>query len=354
MIANLCFIVETLTNEHVFFSRIGDRCLRKLYLTFDTEDFISENSVWVLQRILESLRKYNLEALFFITGHMAEKLENFPAVIDLLSEHQIGYHSSSHTVHPTIFEFTDVEDYEQAHKNSLQRETSHINPLTGEMEGKGGILALKRLFHGKQIIAFRAPGHCWTPPHTEAMRTLGITSDFSANVSSTPVNFKGIGFYPYPIMGQWEGRLSQYRVLSISLARKKLSILTVHSSLLANKNDWDSIYWRRNPKQLIPPPSRSPEEIKKLLHNFNSLLGRIVKLEKMHLIETSARTVFEESKKDLLVTRSDVEKCYKTSMNWAFKQNYRPKFLLDHFFRFFQIDIQTLQPHADIKGILSQ
>ena len=306
-------------------------------MTFDTEDFISENSMWVLHRILEDLRKYDLEALFFITGHMTEKLENFPAVVDLLSEHQIGYHSSSHTVHPTIFEFTDVEDYEQAYKTSLQRETSHINPLTGEIEGKGGILALKRLFHGKHVKAFRAPGHCWTPPHTEAMRTLGITFDFSANISSKPANFKGIDFYPHPIMAQWEGRLSQYRVLSISLARKKLSILTVHPSLLVNKNDWDSIYWGRNPKQLIPPTFRSPEEIKKLLHNFNSLLGQIVKLQKAHLIET--RPIFEESKKDLVVTRSHVEKCYRQSMMWALKQNYRPKYLLSHFLKFFEVSV---------------
>ena len=306
-------------------------------MTFDTEDFVSTNSTIILKRILEALETYDFEAVFFLTGHIAEKLENFPTVVDMLAEHQIGYHSSGHTVHPTIFEFTDVEDYEQAYKNSIQRETSHINPLTGEMEGKGGILTLKRLFHRKQIRAFRAPGHCWTPPHVEAMRTLGITFDFSSNVSSNPVNFKGINFYPHPIMGQWEGRLSNYRVLAISLARKRLSIVTLHPSLLVNKNDWDSIFWGMNPKFLTQPHSRSPQETKMLLRNFNLLLRQVVELRKMRLIET--KPLFAESKRHLVVTRSDVEKYYQQSMMWALKQNYRPKYLLNHFLKFFEISI---------------
>ncbi len=74
---------------------------------------------------------------------MAEKLSDFPDTVELLSEHQIGYHSSSHSIHPTLFEFTDVESYEEAYQTSLIRETAHINPLTGEIEGSGGIQALQ-------------------------------------------------------------------------------------------------------------------------------------------------------------------------------------------------------------------
>jgi hypothetical protein len=310
--------------------------MRNFFLTFDTEDFISENSVPVLHWILEKLKKHDLEALFFITGHMAEKLQNFPAVIDLLNEHQIGYHSSSHSVHPAIFEFTDVEDYEQAYRISLKRETAHINPLTGEIEGKGGILALRELFPKKQIISFRAPGHCWTPPHLEALRTLGVTLDCSTNLSFMPVNFKGITFYPYPIIQHWQGKSSEYRHLLISLLRKKLSILTVHPSLLANKDAWDLIYFVSNPKTLSPPHPRGSDEIKQLLHNFDLLLSRIARLQKIRIVETTLN--LEKSNRNLTVDKSDVEKCYQRSMIWAFKQNHRPKFLLGHFFKFFQID----------------
>ena len=118
---------------------------------------------------------------------MAEKLSSFPDTVELLCEHQIGYHSSSHSIHPTLFEFTDVESYEEAYQTSIIRETAHINPVTGEVEGSGGIQALRRLFPKKQIDSFRAPGYCWTPPHLDAMKTLGIKYDFSTNISIAPV-----------------------------------------------------------------------------------------------------------------------------------------------------------------------
>ena len=79
-----------------------------IYLTFDCEDFINVRSMLALHRILELLQKYDVKGLFFLTGHMAEKIRNFPKILDLLENHEIGYHSSAHSVHPTIVEYTDV------------------------------------------------------------------------------------------------------------------------------------------------------------------------------------------------------------------------------------------------------
>lgn len=314
--------------------------MRKLFLTFDTEDFISDNSILILQKILESLKKYNLKALFFITGHMAEKIRNFPLIVDLLDEHQIGYHSSSHSVHPTIFEFTDIKDYEEAYQISLQRETAHVNPLTGEVEGRGGVYALRDLFPKKQITAFRAPGHCWSPPHLEALKSLGIKYDFSTNVSFMPISYKGITFYPYPIIGHWQGKLSEYRVLLISLLKRETAVVTIHPSLLVNKHEWDSIYWKSNPKKLSQPPARSPKEAISLFRRFDLLLRQIANLQKTHLIEVTSN--FERACRKLNVTKTDVEKCYQRSIKWAIRlHNYEPKFLRSHFFRFFKIN-----PHS--------
>ena len=170
--------------------------MHKLYLTFDTEDFISSNSIFGLNNVLNLLKKHQVKALFFITGHMAEKLEDFPKTVSLLYEHLIGYHSSGHSVHPTIFEFTDVENYKQAYFESVKREMAHINPLTGDVEGRGGLCALKKLFPHHSIVAFRAPGHCWTPPHVEALKSLGIKNHLSAHFSATPLEYKGISFDP--------------------------------------------------------------------------------------------------------------------------------------------------------------
>ena len=120
---------------------------RRLLLTFDVEDFINPNAISALRFTLKILSKYKLKAIFFITGYMAEKISNFPEIIDLLKKHEIGYHSTSHSVHPIIPEYTDVKNYKKAYEISLKRETSHINPLTGKIENEGGIYLLQDLFH---------------------------------------------------------------------------------------------------------------------------------------------------------------------------------------------------------------
>ena len=310
--------------------------MHKLLLTFDTEDFISPNSIPTLQRVLENLKKHELSAIFFITGHVAERLQNFPDTVDLLNRHIISYHSSSHSVHPTIFEFTDVASYKKAYHISFQREISHINPLTGEIEGKGGIYAIKDTFPKKQILAFRAPGHCWTPPHLEALRDLGIKYDFSADISKVTVTYKGVTFYPRPIMGHWEGKLSEYRVLSIAVTRRKISVISIHPSLYANSTEWDSIYWKCNPKELTSPSERSSKETDQLVRKLDKLFKCLRTLQKIGAIELT--TNLEESKKTLIPTKAIVEDCYEKSMKWAKKHGYEPRFLHQHFLKFFAID----------------
>jgi len=313
--------------------------VHRLYLTFDVEDFVNDNSVWILKRILDILKNHDTEGLFFITGHMAEKLQNFPSIIDVLIENQIGYHSSSHSVHPTIFEFTDVEDYRKAYGISLERETAHINPLTGEIEGKGGLLSLKRIFHGKEIKSFRAPGHCWSPPHLEAMRTLGLSFDFSADLGRTPLCFKNVTFYPHPILGQWEGSVLEHRILLLSLMRNEYTVVTIHPSLMVNRHEWDSIFWTSNPKELTSSIPRESTEARQLIRNFELLIRRVRNLEKLGYLHILPR--FEAQHKDLESSRVDIKECFSKSMRWAFKQKYTPKFILDHFFRFFRTNTQT-------------
>lgn len=100
--------------------------MHQLLLTFDVEDFINPNEIWSLNTFLELLKKYELSAIFFVAGHMSEILVNFPKTLELLKTHEIGFHSSGHSVRPIIAEYTDLQSYQQAFLNSLKRETAHI------------------------------------------------------------------------------------------------------------------------------------------------------------------------------------------------------------------------------------
>jgi peptidoglycan/xylan/chitin deacetylase (PgdA/CDA1 family) len=315
--------------------------LHSFFLTFDTEDFISENSVPGLHNILKLLKKYELVGLFFITGNMAEKLSTFPETVDLLNEHQIGYHSSSHSIHPTLFEYTDVESYEEAIQTSLIRETAHINPLTGQIEGSGGIRALQALFPKKQIIAFRAPGYCWTPPFLDAMKNLGVIYDFSTNISIDPIIFHGITFYPFTILvSSWQGGIREHLLIQRCAMKREISVLTIHPSTMVNKLDWDLIYYRKgnslkiNPENLAQPPARSPEDIKSKYYRFERLLKQLSTLQKFHLLKVTPE--LKTANKILHPNLVDLENCYKFSINWAEGFEYKPRFLHEHFKRFFE------------------
>ncbi|MEM2522665.1 MAG: polysaccharide deacetylase family protein [Candidatus Bathyarchaeia archaeon] len=310
---------------------------RRLLLTFDVEDFINPNALSALYRILKILEKHELRAIFFITGLMAEKLSNHPKIIEALKDHEIGYHSSSHSVRPTIPEYTDVEEYKKAYETSIQRETSHINPLTGEPEKEGGIYFLQDLFHPKKVRAFRAPGMCWTPPNLEALKSLGIKYDFSTNLTySKPVTFKEITFYPYTATQQWNGTMYDYQCLLSSILRHKVTVFDLHPTLLVNQIEWDSIYYKGNPKKLLTVPRRPVKESELLFNRLELLIRRISFLHKAKLIEANPiLDVSNENLKD--ISKEKVDSCYEKSMQWCRKYfNYNPKFIRKHFYEFFE------------------
>jgi hypothetical protein len=281
------------------------------------------------------LDKNRLKALFFITGHMAEKLAGYKEILDLLREHQIGYHSSSHSVRPTILEYTDVEDYDKACLESIRRETSHINPLTGEIEGKGGIHVLRELFTNNRIEAFRAPDYCWSPPHLEALKELGIEYDFSAKLSPEPVRHKGITFYPYPICHDWTGRNVYIRLVRSVLCRR-FSVLNFHHWYFVSCEPWNHCYTKGNPKKLCPVSQLSPKLSQKRFNTFELFLKKIRVLNETNALEVTPR--MEQPPINLNADIAIVEKTCEEMGSWFRRYyGYQLKFLCYHFRKFFEI-----------------
>jgi peptidoglycan/xylan/chitin deacetylase (PgdA/CDA1 family) len=324
----------------------------KIFFTFDCEDFINHEAICSLNRILGLLRKHELRAVFFLTGYMAEKLRDFPEILNSLEEHEIGYHSTSHSVHPTIFEYTDVENYETAYAISLKREQSRINPLTGEIEGKGGFLLFKDVFPSKKIVAFRAPGFCWSPPHLEALTELGFRFDFSTNLSRRPIRFKGVTFYPFPMGGYYPSSLKPW----ISLSIFHYTVLLGHTGghpgdFGMGRGDpaWDSIYYSSNPT-CLPLIQKNRKEDNNAWRNFELFVSRVGLLAETGLLHVTPPLKEGISKTDF--TKEDVMRSYRRSIKWAQKIfNYKPRFLLRHFFEYFNVETELAE--ADQKALLS-
>lgn len=307
---------------------------QKLMLTFDTEDFVNNRSMGALYRILLLLKEHSLEALFFITGHMAERISYSTEILDLLTFHEIGYHSSSHSVRPNIFEYTDVKGYRKAYLMSMLRETSHINPLTGKVEGRGGIESLANLFPSKKISSFRAPGFCWSPPHLDALADLGIRFDFSACISPKPTRYDKITFYPYPSTSI--NRFMFYQGFSYLTPSNKIDVLVLHPASFVNRKRWDSFYFAGNPRKLYRTEPKSWVRREYMFSKFELFLKQIKILQRAKIVEVTAD--LSKSAIGYHPTKMSVHKIYRRSMVWPIEFfHYKPRFLLSHYLKYFNI-----------------
>jgi hypothetical protein len=309
-----------------------------VYLTFDVEDFIVERSMLTLSEIIDVLDSAKLKGLFFITGHFAEKLKSHPELISKLKKHEIGYHSSAHSVRPIITEYTDVPDYHASVEISFKRETSNISPITGEILGPGGFLALKKLFPQKKIVSFRAPGFAWSPTLLEALSKLGITNDFSTRLTKGPSFYRGIQFYPFPIvLCPPDGYPFSLKTLAMSLRRSFLngtSVLLLHPTSLTYQEFWDSIFFNGNPPTVVPAKVRDFREERRLLNDFALFVQRIASLEKANIIKVTPP--LQRTSTPLKPTKELVDKMYLDSIQWSVENfAYNPSFLYSHYLTFF-------------------
>lgn len=92
---------------------------------FDTEDFTSNSSADAIAILANLLEKEGVKANFCITGLLAKQLIawNRQDILDSLKQHEIQLHSLGHSLHPTINEYTDIEDFEKAYSRCKKEET---------------------------------------------------------------------------------------------------------------------------------------------------------------------------------------------------------------------------------------
>jgi hypothetical protein len=233
-------------------------------------------------------------------------------------------------------------------ETSMKRETSHIDPLSGEFEGVGGINAVRELFSNKKVTAFRAPGFCWTPPHLEALKRLGIEYDFSSGIYGSKISmdevheFKGLKFFPYPfhITGRIILSLDRcYYYLSkllLKTIKGRITCLYGHEWELVLKTPWDNIYTTSNPEKLYRTEIVEENKMLRNLFYFEIILRSIKRLIDMKLIDITTE-IEKIDFKTIKPKDIDILTTYLKSIEWCRNTlNYNPKHLFNHFFKYFK------------------
>ena len=324
---------------------------RQVFLTFDIEgpkgkeDFFQRESAEILLRVLRLLKRFRLRGLFFITGTVTERLVQFPEITGILRDHLVGYHSSSHSIKPRIFEYTDVKDYRQAIQESLKRETSSIDPRTGRIAGKGGILQLRKVFCHTRVECFRAPFLCWSPPHLESLRKLGIKYDFSTNISSIPMQHRGLTFFPQAtVVDTIPEKVAslvenQKRVLPTFLLQRILAeqctVLLIHPSKLVPSQCCTKNTKSDSDAEVYLAECKSPVKLTVSFAALRMLFSGLSLLQRTNaiVVTPSPRT----SDFNLETSKIRTRKIYMENASICKKLfNYEPNHMLAHFAEFFE------------------
>ncbi|SDX50486.1 hypothetical protein [Paenibacillus sp. CF384] len=131
-------------------------------LWFDTEDYITKESEDALLAVVQMLNKRGVKGIFKIVGEKARKLErnNRLDIIEQLAQHEIGYHTDWHSVHPTVSEYLEHFGFADGAEEFDLRE-------------RAGLADVTRIT-GQTSKCYGQAGYSWAPQTFPVLRKWGI------------------------------------------------------------------------------------------------------------------------------------------------------------------------------------
>ena len=213
-----------------------------ILFAFDTEDFTSNDAADAIYREAEILRDEGVRGGFCVVGLVASQLLNWGRddVIDALSHHDILSHTYGHSIHPTLHEYTDIEDFEKAYKMLVTQE-------------KEGLRLIKETFPEKEILGACPPGNQKNYVAMYAYSDMGLPI-YADTVCDTP-DGRGAYYcniyhtqYSFGMENFFADCSDEYMKKSLdNLASHKRVICFTHPNAAMFSEFWDSVnYFREN------------------------------------------------------------------------------------------------------------
>ena len=98
--------------------------MTKVFISFDTEDYVNPHGVDGIIKTAAIHEKHGVVGCYNVVARLAQALVRWGRqdAIEALKGHEIEHHSLAHSLHPTINEYTDIEDFEEAKRAFLKNE----------------------------------------------------------------------------------------------------------------------------------------------------------------------------------------------------------------------------------------
>lgn len=129
---------------------------------FDVEDFVTPESDDAALRLARIFSELGESATFKLVGEKARRLKarGREDVIAAMAEHDIGYHSNFHSVHPTVSEYLEGLGWDEGIEEFARREGQ-------------GLRDVEDIF-GKRCSTYGQPGGSWAPHVYPVLRRWGV------------------------------------------------------------------------------------------------------------------------------------------------------------------------------------
>lgn len=250
------------------------------FIRFDVEDFLTPESDEALWRMWETMQRHNMPGSYGLVGKKVQALFERgyeKALRALRGTPALGFHSLSHSEHPTLAEEAALLSYEEACDVFIAR------------EGRG-VTMVKDLI--KPPTYFTQPGGNWVPEAVESLPQLGMDVFFTDSFNSYVVDLSHPYWYgeilhlSFPVINPRPFGLGLPHNLDEAVSLVDHYVLEhpgdafmvmLHPTELVTKEFWDVVNFPHGTTvaPLRPAPVRSSAEQDAALKAFDRYIERI-------------------------------------------------------------------------------
>ena len=285
-------------------------------LWFDTEDYILPQSDDAAKRIAVFLTQQGIPATFKVVGEKARTLERRQRqdVISALAQHEIGYHSNTHSQHPTVAEYESNLDWDEGVEEFARRE-------------RPGFDDVARIFR-KSPLSYGQPGVSWAPQAFPALQKWGVRvyldEGQQVGLRGRPFWYGGIlnifntrdagQLRPDATWSNLDDTKTRFQDIYVGLtSRKTGGVVSIyfHPCEFVEKEFWDAVNFRdgANPpsSQWKQPGLRTPEDTEKAFQYFEGLVAFLKSFSRVQFLTASgAADVFRDRARNHVFTTQEV------------------------------------------------
>ncbi len=266
-------------------------------LWFDTEDYILPQSDDAAKRIAVFLTQQGVQGTFKVVGEKARVLKQRQRqdVISALAQHDIGFHSNTHSQHPTVAEYESNLDWATGIEEFARRE-------------RPGLESVEQVFKRTSLSAYGQPGVSWAPQAFPVLAKWGVRVYLD---EGKQVGYRGQPFYYGGLLNIFNTRVgdqlrpdenwsnldavkARFQEAYVTMTDRKqggLVSICFHPCEFVHKEFWDAVNFSdgANPPraQWKLPPMKTPEETEKAFQFFEELVRFLKSFPRVQFLTAS-------------------------------------------------------------------